>query len=307
MYQTITQGGNNMSKKKFLLSVVSLFFVLSIISVTSLKTALAENKGHILETDVVYGKGGDTELKLDIAYPKQGEGPFPALVFIFGGGWIAGVRQQYSYEIVEAAEKGYVALTIDYRLLVEKENGKPKYPFPAQVHDGKCAVRWLRANATTYKIDPDHIGVVGYSVGAHLALMLGLTDVSGNLEGECGQLDYSSRVQAVVSLSGFSDLVYWDNVAPGGFIEFLGGTFEEVPEQYIAASPVNHVSKDDPPVLSIHGEEDMMVPVKQAKLLDAKMKEVGASHILLIIKGVGHVALVNDTVWNFLDEHLKGK
>jgi acetyl esterase/lipase len=161
---------------------------------------------YIEEKDLVYGKGGDVELKLNLARPTSDTGSFPALIFLFGGGYHSGSKEHWRSDIKEAAKRGYVAVTIDYRLTNIKENGKTKYPFPAQIHDGKCAVRWLRANASKYKIDPNRIGVVGFSAGGNLALMLGLTDSSDGLEGDCGDGKISSRVQAVVNLAGPTDL-----------------------------------------------------------------------------------------------------
>jgi acetyl esterase/lipase len=264
--------------------------------------------------DITYGKVGDVGLALDLARPIIGEGPFPVSVFIFGGGWNTGSRTQFHLGMWKAAEQGYMAVTVDYRLTWEKENGKTKYPFPAQVHDVKCAVRWLRDNAEKYNIDPDRIGAIGYSSGGHLALMLGLTDSSDGLEGECGKLNYSSRVQAVVSLAGPTELVsLYQESTPQieSFVKYLlDGTPEEVPEQYKRASPLTYVSKDDSPVLIIHGDMDVDVPPRQAELLDAKMKEVGVSNTLIIKKDRGHGGITSfwyyDAVWDFLDEHLKG-
>jgi acetyl esterase/lipase len=186
-----------------------------------------------------------------------------------------------------------------------KENGKSKYLFPAQIYDVKCAVRWLRANAKKYNIDSNRIGAVGWSSGGHLALMLGLTGPSDGLEGECGNLKYSSRVQAVVSLAGPTEFMslYNDSAI---LRELLGGTPEEVPEKYKAASPLTYVSRDDPPVLLVQGDWDSSVPLKQAQILDEKMMEVGEPHTLIIMKNVGHSNFWNDNaVWDFLDEHLK--
>ena len=286
--------------------------VVSILVVLAFTVSYAEDeKTYILEENITYGKGGDVELKLDLARPASGEGPFPTLVFIHGGGWgwYPGFnRSQYDFEIIKAAERRYVAVTVDHRLISVKENDKVKYPFPAQVHDIKCAVRWLRANAEKYKIDPNRIGAVGWSSGAHLAFMLGLTDPSHGLEGECGNMKYSSRVQAVVSLAGTTEFISrYQDTGVSFIVALLGGTPEEVPDQYKAASPLNYVSKDDPPVLSIQGEWDLKIaPTKQAERLDAKMKEVGASHTLIIKKAKGHNVFVDDDVWDFFDEHLKG-
>lgn len=295
-----------MKTRRLILGVVSILVVL-----TFTVSYAEDEKTYILEENITYGKGGDVELKLDLARPASGEGPFPALVFIHGGGWgwYPGFnRSQYDFEIMKAAERRYVAVTVDHRLISVKENDKVKYPFPAQVHDVKCAVRWLRANAEKYKIDPNRIGAVGWSSGAHLAFMLGLTDPSHGLEGECGNMKYSSRVQAVVSLAGTTEFISrYQDTGASFIVALLGGTPEEVPDQYKAASPLNYVSKDDPPVLSIQGEWDLKIaPTKQAECLDAKMKEVGASHTLIIKKAKGHNVFVDDDVWDFFDEHLKG-
>jgi len=301
------------NRKQIIWSVLFGFFILAIISCAFFKTGLAEEKAFIWEPSITYGKGGDAELKLDLARPASGKGPFPALIFMHGSGWgwYRVGRRQYSSAITKAAERGYVAVTVDCRLTSVKENDKTKYLFPVQVYDVKCAVRWLRANAKKYKIDPNRIGAVGWASGGHMALMLGLTDPSHGLEGECGNSKFSSRVQAVVNLAGPTELIslyHESRSASIKLVEFLGGTPEEVPDQYKIASPLTYISKDDPPVLTIHGDRDTLIPPKQAELLDAKMKEAGASHMLIINKGVGHVNFWDDNaVWDFFDKHLKGE
>lgn len=274
------------------------------------KTSLYAQQRVVLENGITFGKGGDIDLKLDLARPAEGKGPFPALVFIHSGGWNAGNRAEYDYPIQQVAEKGYVAVTVDYRLTRDEiENGKTKYPFPAQINDVKCAVRWLRASAVKYRIDPDHLGAFGFSAGGHLALMLGLTEPSDGLEGEGGNIGYSSRVQAVVNSAGPTDLISYPPENPDFYfvMHLLGGTLKELPELYKRASPLTYVKKDSPPILTIHGDRDPEVPLEQAKRLDAKMKEVGASHTLIIKKGAGHGSFHNDkAVWDFFDRNLKG-
>jgi dipeptidyl aminopeptidase/acylaminoacyl peptidase len=144
--------------------------------------------------------------------------------------------------------------------------------------------------------------------------MLGLTNSTDGLEGECGNMKHSSRVQAVVNLMGSTELIecYYETVNKLMFVKLLGGTPEEVPEQYKAASPLSYVSKDDPPVLTIHGDKDLLVPLKQAKLLDKKMYKVVASHELIVLANVGHYGVANlfsdnSPVWDFFNEHLKGE
>ena len=270
----------------------------------------------VVEQDITYGKVGDTELKLDLARP-QGDGPFPAIVFIHGGGWSGGSRQGYQGEIQEAAKRGYVAATISYRLMkydeAKKETTTATPIFPAQIHDAKAAIRWLRANAKKCNVDPNRIGVTGASAGGHLSLLVGLTDPASGLEGDSGNPDQSSRVQAVVNVFGPTDMVYCYEKSSVAWIFrlFMGGTPAEASERYKAASPITYVSKDDPPVLTLHGDQDELVPVEQAQVLDEKMKAAGASHTLMVFKGQGHGfggeygKKAADATWEFFDRHLK--
>jgi acetyl esterase/lipase len=270
----------------------------------------------IVEDNITYGKVGDIELKLDLARPK-GDGPFPAIVFIHGGGWSGGNRQGYRRQIQEAARRGYVAATISYRLMkfdqAKKETTTADPIFPAQIHDAKAAIRWVRANAKNYHVEPDRIGVTGGSAGGHLSLLVGLTDPSSGLEGESGNPEQSSRVQAVVNVFGPTDmaLCYETSSVAWIFRLFMGGTPAEAAECYKAASPVTYVSKDDPPVLTLHGDQDVLVPIEQATTLDEKMKAVGASHTLIVFQGQGHGFRGEDgkkswdAAWEFFDRHLK--
>jgi acetyl esterase/lipase len=262
-----------------------------------------------IERGIVFGRGGDVDLKLDIAYPTFGDGPFPAIVYIFGGGWgyYSADRSQCLNSIRYAATKGYVAATVDYRLTSVKVDGRTKYLFPAQLYDVKAAVRWMRANAQRYKIDPDRIAAVGWSSGAHLALLLGLTDPSDDLEGDCGNAEYSSRVQAVVATAGMVEAVsfYTNTNVPARVSALLGGDPIEVPEQYEKASPLTFLSAGDPPVLFIQGDSDFSCPPSQVNLLVTKAAAVGTLVSVLIKKGVGHVSQYDGIEqWDFLSKHL---
>jgi acetyl esterase/lipase len=269
-----------------------------------------------VEDNVTYGKAGDVELKLDIAMP-EGEGPFPAIVFIHGGGWYQGNRQAYKAAISEAAKRGYVAATISYRLMkfdqAKKETTTADPIFPAQIHDAKAAIRWLRANAEKYHVDPERIGVTGGSAGGHLSLLVGLTDKNDKLEGEGNHADQSSRVQAVVNVFGPTEMAscHDSSVVAWIFRLFMGGTPDEAQETYKAASPVTYATKDDPPVLTLHGDKDTLVPIAQATLLDEKMKAAGAKHTLKVFESQGHgfAGKSNEeamnAMWDFFDMHLK--
>lgn len=303
--------GIRMKKRNLIFTLIPIFLVLSLIGCQTTESSSVEQT-VIQEKEIVFGTVDGVDLKLDLARPGKGNGPYPALIFIHGGGWSTGRRQNNSIEIKLAAERGYVAVTVDYRLTSVNDGLKAKYPFPAQLHDVKCAVRWLRANAEKYSIDPAHIGAYGYSAGGHLALLLGLTDPSDDMEGNCGNLYFSSKVQAVVSRAGPADLLtffetkYADRAA---VMRLVGGSPEEMPEEYRVASPATYVSEDDPPVLTIHGDQDTVVPSQNAELLDTRMKEIGVSHTLIMVEGAGHNVLVNFyedyPVWDFFDKHLK--
>jgi acetyl esterase/lipase len=267
-----------------------------------------EKKTEIkVERDLVYGKGGDTELKLDMARPADGDGPFPAVVCMHGGAWRSGKRTDLSSTIEVLARRGYVAATITYRLV-------PAAAFPAQIEDAKAAVRWLRANAKSYKIDPDQVGTMGFSAGGHLACLLGTTCKDDGLEGKGGCAEQSSKVQAVVSFFGptdFTKKTWSDDLEKEWLAPFVGGRFADKPELYKKASPVCYVRKDAPPFLFFHGTEDKVVSVRQSKVLAEALQKVGASAKVVEIKGAGHGwkgEQLKDTfeqMQSFFDERLK--
>jgi acetyl esterase/lipase len=264
----------------------------------------------ILERDITFATADGIDLKLDLCRPSTGTGPFPALVYIYGGGWgFAGPnfsKAECARVISEAASRGYVAVAVEHRRLAfDWDTRKPKHRFPEQVHDVKCAVRWLRANSENYHVDSERIGAVGFSSGGHLALMLALTDKSDGLEGDCGDMTYSSRIQAAVSSAGSTELVSRYSQEPVLIAAFLGDSPEKIPDVYAKASPLTYVTKDDPPILLIHGDVDELVPLQQAELLDAKLTEVGVPHTLVIKKGYTHLALWHEKeVWEFLNGNL---
>jgi acetyl esterase/lipase len=144
--------------------------------------------------DVTYARVGDTDLQLDLALPKNTQGKLPLVVLFHGGGWRAGNRQQMTAMMEGFARNaGFVAATVSYRLV-------PAATFPAQIEDAKAAIRWLRAHADQYHIDPERIGVAGFSAGGHLVGLLGTTDKEAGFDAAEGNTDQSSRVQAVVSV-----------------------------------------------------------------------------------------------------------
>jgi acetyl esterase/lipase len=205
---------------------------------------------------------------LDLYAPEKIEKPVPGLIFIHGGGWKSGSRTDYKYYTVRYAKRGYVVATISYRFSGEA-------PFPACVQDAKCAVRWMRANAAKYNVNPDKIAVIGGSAGGYLSMMVGYSSDVPELEGAGGYPGVSSRVQAVVDLYGPGDLFSEGARNVDVVKNFIGKPYDQAPKLYEQASPITYVTKDDPPTLIFQGTVDDTVPVAQSDKVAAKLKEVG--------------------------------
>lgn len=250
----------------------------------------------------------DQHLQLNLARPKEGNGPFPAVVCIHGGGFRAGTRESYDKTCLMLAQHGYVAATITYRL-------SPAFQFPAAVHDCKAAVRWLRANAAKYKIDPARIGTMGGSAGGHLAQFLGVTTGVKEFDG-VGNLDQSSAVACVVNFYGPSDFTksYDKSVDAKEVLPlFFGGNLETKRREHIAGSPLYWVTPQAAPTLCIHGTEDKYVAYEQATWIVEKLKASGVEAELLTLTGAGHGFKGEDAkkadaaMLDFFDKHLKAK
>ncbi len=240
-------------------------------------------EGVIWEPDVEFANPDNQHLQVNVARPKTGTGPFPAVVCIHGGGFRAGKRESYDKLCLTLAQRGYVAITVTYRLA-------PAYPFPAAVHDCKAAVRWLRANAAKYGVDPARIGVTGGSAGGHLAQFLGVTAGVKEFEGE-GNLDQSSAVTCVVNFYGPSDLTksYGASVDAAEVLPlFFGGDLTTKRREHIVGSPLYWVTPNAAPTLCIHGTEDKYVAHEQAVWLIDKLKAATVPAELLTLQGAGH-------------------
>jgi acetyl esterase/lipase len=236
--------------------------------------------------DVVYGKVDGTELHVDIAYPKQTPAkPMPAVLLIHGGGWAGGTHKGYLPTYL--AQNGYFLATVEYRLSGEA-------PWPAQIEDCKLAVRWLRANAAKYHVNPERIGVMGHSAGGHLVSCLGALGNETTLD--VGDFhDQNSRVQAVVDEAGPVDFTPEGRPTIGavkddhpGLIKLFGGSYDAKTDAWKQASSALHVSAQTPPFLIIHGEEDHLVPIKQAEEMAAALKKAGVPYEMVRIKNGGH-------------------
>jgi len=257
--------------------------------------------------DVEYGRVGERALTLDIDLPKQPRGPVPGLIFIHGGAWKGGERTIYHYYTRRFAQRGYAAATVSYRLSGEA-------PYPAAVHDVKCAVRWMRAHAAEYGIDPDRLAAIGGSAGGHLAMMIGYCDAP-HLEGDAGHAGVRSDVAAVVNFYGPVDLTTEMGQKASVVQKFLATSYDQDPKRYEEASPLSHLDANDPPTLIVHGTLDDVVPVDQADLLAKRLGELGVAHEYARMEGWPHTLdaaqPANDycqqRMLRFFEEHLAEK
>ena len=262
---------------------------------------------------VTYARYGDRTLEMDIYRPNDAWGNLPAIVCIHGGGWAKGSRESHGAMAQALASRGYVAATISYRL-----SGEAK--FPAQIHDCKAAVRFLRAHADEYGIDADHIGAIGLSAGGHLTALLATSGGVAELEGNGGSPGSSSVIQAAVPMGAQTDFLSERTqevsaAEPKGVIwqQFLGGTQQERPAVYKAASPLTHLDAGDPPCWFIAGEHDDAST--HADVFREKMKQHGISSGLTVIKDAPH-GFIGKQIWfdqmveradRFFEDSFKGE
>ncbi len=276
-------------------------------------------QGVDVHRDIVYRVSGGRRTRLDLYEPRDPAPPGgrPVIVAIHGGGWRGGNKTVMQELANRFALRGYVVAAVDYRL---SRSGQPSWP--ENLADVRESVRWLRRHAKDYGIDPMRVVALGASAGGHLAMLLGTRDqpsrvgnssaYSSKTGANSDDNDISGRVQAVVDMYGPSDLELLFRHSPLGSIPvelMLGGTPEEVASRYRAASPVDHVSSDDSPVLLIHGRRDALVPLEQSELFVKQLEAKGVAHRLLVIDSAKHGFHLNlaqrdlfPEVLNFLDE-----
>ena len=229
------------------------------------------NAGSVkVEENVSYGSVNGSELRLDVYEPAaRGSETHPAVLLIHGGGWTSFDKSTMHGMGAFLARSGFVAFAVDYRLFHDKENR-----WPAQLDDVQRAVRWVRANAAKYGVNPEHVGAFGHSAGAQLAALLGMEDTRDNSDPALAK--YSSKVQAVVDVSGPTDFTLDHDQDSAAFLDgFLGTSYSRHPEVWREASPAFHISKADAPFLIVHGMQDENVPILQSQELFEKLQSAG--------------------------------
>ena len=259
--------------------------------------------------DLVYGDGGGRPLKLDLVRPQPApDKPLPLIVFIHGGGWRGGDKAGGVARVVPFVATGnYVGASIGYRLSGEAI-------WPAQIHDCKAAIRWLRANAAQYHIDPERIGVWGSSAGGHLVNLLGTSGGVDALEGSGGSPDQSSRVSCVVPFCGPTNFLaprrFEGGRRPSAVDLLLGGAIEDKRDAAKEASPITYVSAEDPHCLNVHGTADGTVPFEQAEMFHEALKKANVDVTFVRVVDGSHAVggeAVMQRVTEFFDKHLRGQ
>lgn len=228
--------------------------------------------------DLVFQKGDNYELKLNLYTPKHSAGPLPLVVMIHGGCWVEGSRGDLSFYGVKLAQLGYAAASIDYRLA-------DAAPYPAGVDDCRSAIQWLKDNASAYNIDPDRVALFGGSAGGHLVELIGYAASTPTEQHPSGP---GPDVKAIVSFYGWSDLTdpsvrepYWNEA-------WLGKKYADAPELYKEASPITYVSRQSPPTILLQGTIDRVVPMSQSVKLADKLEANNVPYIYVPFEGQFH-------------------
>ena len=252
-----------------------------------------------VEKNLVYATKDKMDLKLD-AYLPNGKGPYPSVLVIHGGGWMSGSKWQLGRYAADLAKRGMNVFAINYRLA-------PKHKHPAQVEDCRDAVRWVRKNCEKYGSDPNRIGAMGYSAGAHLSAMLAVTGMSAEKDPE------GIGTEILVAMGGGTPCEFLSLPPENKALAYwLGGSRSQFPEVYKDASPITHLDAKDAPIFFFHGERDALVGASGARNMSKTMRKLGIDSNFHLIKGTGHIAAVFNLKafgagFDFLEKHLLTK
>lgn len=263
------------------------YTLLASLSFISLLCGAADPPRSTILHDIEYARAGDQVLKLDLHLPT-GKLRAPLMVWVHGGAWRSGSKKDMP--LGKLVEEGYAIASVDYRLSTEAR-------FPAQIHDLKAAIRFLRGHASEWRLNAKQIVVAGDSAGGHLAALVGVSNGHPELEGEVGKdRGQSSSVQGIISFYGGANLMtILKQSTPHGLSVrvpaldlLLGGQPDAVPTLARLASPVSHVDRSDPPLLLLHGDQDPQMPINQALELFGAYKKAKADVQFEVVHGAAH-------------------
>ena len=251
--------------------------------------------------DIEYKNIDSLSLQLDIYKLKDLDEPAPVMIFIHGGAWRTGKRSDYLPYLIDYAKKGFVTVTVSYRLVKQAT-------FPAAVQDVNCAVSWVKNHAREYGINPDKVVLIGGSAGGHLSLMIGYAGNEDLFNEDC-PMENDSKVNVIIDLYGPADLTTPYAISTYQTQDFLNTTYDKNPAIYKIASPKTFISSDDPPTLIFQGTIDSLVPVSQSDSLDSWLDKAGIPHEYHRLKGWPHTmdvsVKVNEYCQFYIDAFLK--
>lgn len=260
--------------------------------------------GFRIIPDITYLTANNVDLKVDVYRPRYAEGPLPTVIYIHGGGWVGGSKEASAFQLLPYLEQGWAAVNVQYRLARISLA-------PAAVEDSRCALQWVAANAEQYGFDMEQLVVTGNSAGGHLSLTTGMLNSEFGLDRQCPGSEMPG-VTAIVNWYGITDvgdLLEGDN-RQGYAVRWLGSQ----PDRYdIAArvSPMNMVNQNLPPIITIHGDADTVVPYSHAVRLHEALEEAGVTNDLITVSGGGHGGFTRNeyrdiyqSIFDFLDVNL---
>ena len=256
-----------------------------------------------MQPDVVYAGANNTPLKLDIWYPRDNPNPTPTLVYIHGGGWIFGTKEGSVYQFLPYLERGWRVVNVEYRMAGNSLA-------PGAVEDTRCALRWIHRNAAQWKFDTSKIVLTGHSAGGHLSLITAMLPKGTPIDNRCYG-DEDLRVAAVVNWYGITDvndLIQGPNLK--NYAAMWMGSMPNAAEVAKSVSPLTYVRAGLPPVITIHGDRDDVVPYAHATRLHDALAKANVPNKLVTVKGGGHgmfaqpdYVMAFDEIWKFLKDN----
>ncbi|HVE56521.1 MAG TPA: alpha/beta hydrolase [Pyrinomonadaceae bacterium] len=294
--------------KTFYLVLTILFASFAIQAQNTNESLLRIGDRYWMQPDVVYNVANNTQLKLDVWYPRDNPNPTPTLVYIHGGGWIFGSKEGAVYQFLPFLEKGWRVVNVEYRMASNSLA-------PGAVEDTRCALRWIYRNAKQYNFDTSKIVLTGHSAGGHLSLITGMLPDGTPLDNRCyadeKYGDVKMKVAAIINWYGITDV---NDVIQGANLKNYGamwmGSQPNATEVAKSVSPLTYVREGLPPIITIHGDKDDVVPYSQATRLKDALDKAKVPNKLVTIKNGGHgmfelkdYSAAYEEIWNFLKEN----